>query len=150
MEFHERCRQVYEQRQIAPAGSNVESSQVTRQTGDFLFRFAQLPKGIVLVRRNAERNISFTDVGTEELAHLEMIGAIVHQLTRCLNEDEIRKNGFDAYFVDHTNGVYPSSAAGVPWIASYIQSKGDAITDLHEDLAAEAATMYVQRAAKFA
>ena len=55
-----------------------------------------------------------TDVGTEELAHLEMIGAMVQQLTRCLNEDEIKKNGFDAYFVDHTNGVYPSSAAGVP------------------------------------
>ena len=78
-----------------------------------------------------------TDVGTEELAHLEIVGSIVHQLTRCLNEDEIKKNGFDAYFVDHTNGVYPSSAAGVPWTASYIQSKGDVITDLHEDLAAE-------------
>ena len=78
-----------------------------------------------------------TDVGTEELAHLEMIGTIVHQLTRNLNDDEIKKGGFDAYFVDHTTGVYPSSAAGVPYTAAYMQSKGDIITDLHEDLAAE-------------
>ncbi len=78
-----------------------------------------------------------TDIGTEELAHLEMIGAIVYQLTRNLTIDEIKKAGFDAYFVDHTTGIYPSSAAGVPFTAAYIQSKGDLITDLHEDLAAE-------------
>ena len=66
-----------------------------------------------------------------------MIGAIVYQLTRNLSEDEIKKAGFDAYFVDHTTGVYPSSASGVPFTASYIQSKGDVITDLTEDLAAE-------------
>ncbi len=78
-----------------------------------------------------------TDIGTEELAHLEMIGAIVHQLTRDLSEEDIKKGGFDAYFVDHTTGVYPASAAGVPFTAAYIQSKGDPITDLHEDLAAE-------------
>ena len=78
-----------------------------------------------------------TDVGTEELAHLEMIGTLVHQLTRNLTPEEIKKNGFDAYFVDHTAGVYPSSAAGVPYTAAYLQSKGDIITDLHEDLAAE-------------
>lgn len=76
-------------------------------------------------------------VGTEELAHLEMIGAIVHQLTRSLSDEEIKKSGFDTYFVDHTAGVYPSSAAGVPYTAAYMQSKGDMITDLHEDLAAE-------------
>ena len=78
-----------------------------------------------------------TDIGTEELGHLEMIGAIVYQLTRNLTVEQIKKAGFDAYFVDHTTGVYPSSAAGVPFTASYIQSKGDIITDLHEDLAAE-------------
>jgi cotJC protein len=66
-----------------------------------------------------------------------MIGAIVHQLTRNLSEDEIKKSGFDTYFVDHTAGVYPASAAGVPYTAAYMQSKGDMITDLHEDLAAE-------------
>ena len=78
-----------------------------------------------------------TDIGTEELAHLEMIGAIVYQLTRNLSIDEIKKSGFDSYFVDHTTGIYPASAAGVPFTAAYIQSKGDLITDLHEDLAAE-------------
>lgn len=78
-----------------------------------------------------------TDIGTEELNHLEMIGSIVYQLTRNLTIDEIKKDGFDAYFVDHTTGIYPSSAAGVPFTAAYIQSKGDTITDLHEDLAAE-------------
>ena len=79
-------------------------------------------------------------VGTEELSHLEMIGAIVYQLTRNLSEEDIKKHGFDAYFVDHTTGVYPSSAAGVPFTAAYIQSKGDIITDLAEDLAADATT----------
>ena len=78
-----------------------------------------------------------TDIGVEELAHLEMVGAIVYQLTRNLSEDEIKKAGFDAYFVDHTTGVYPASAAGVPFTASYIQSKGDVITDMTENLAAE-------------
>ncbi len=84
-----------------------------------------------------ELKATLNDIGTEELAHLEMVGAIVHQLTRNLNEEEIKKSGFDAYFVDHTAGIYPSSAAGVPFTAAYIQSKGDPITDLHEDLAAE-------------
>ena len=78
-----------------------------------------------------------TDIGTEELAHLEIVAAIIYQLTRNLSEEDIKKHGFDAYFVDHTAGVYPSSAAGVPFTAAYIQSKGDPITDLHEDLAAE-------------
>lgn len=78
-----------------------------------------------------------TDIGTEELAHLEMIGAIVHQLTRNLSEEEIRNSGFAPYFVDHTTGVYPVAASGVPFTAAYIQSKGDVITDMTENLAAE-------------
>lgn len=78
-----------------------------------------------------------TDIGTEELAHLEMIGAIVYQLTRDLTPEEIKKAGFDAYYVDHTTGIYPSAASGVPFTASALQSKGDVITDLHENLAAE-------------
>ncbi len=78
-----------------------------------------------------------TDIGTEELAHLEIIGAIVSQLTRNLSTDEIIRQGFDAYFVDHTLGVYPASAAGVPFTAAYLQSKGDPITDLIEDMGAE-------------
>ena len=78
-----------------------------------------------------------TDVGTEELAHMEMIAAILYQLTKNLTPEEIKRSGFDAYFVDHTAGVYPVSAAGVPFTASYFAVKGDMFADLHEDLAAE-------------
>lgn len=81
-----------------------------------------------------------TDIGTEELAHLEMIGAIVYQLTRNLSRQEIEASGFDKYFVDHTTGIYPVAASGTPFTAAYIQSKGDVITDLHENLAADATT----------
>lgn len=70
-----------------------------------------------------------------------MIGAIVYQLTRNLSVDEIKDAGFDAYFVDHTTGIYPSSAAGVPFTAAYLQSKGDTLTDLHEDMAADGTAM---------
>lgn len=78
-----------------------------------------------------------TDIGTEELAHMEIISAILYQLTRDLTPEQIKESGFDAYFVDHTTGIYPSSAAGVPFTAAYFQSKGDPITDLMEDMAAE-------------
>ena len=78
-----------------------------------------------------------TDIGTEELAHLEMVGTIIYQLTRNLSPEQLKAGGLDAYFVDHTAGIYPSSAAGVPFTAAYIQSKGDVLTDLHEDMAAE-------------
>ena len=78
-----------------------------------------------------------TDIGTEELGHLEMIGAVVHQLTRDLTAEEIKKAGFDAYFVDHTAGVYPVAASGFPWSAASMQVKGDVITDLSEDMGAE-------------
>ncbi|MBQ3869796.1 MAG: manganese catalase family protein [Clostridia bacterium] len=78
-----------------------------------------------------------TDIGTEELAHLEMIGAILQQLTANLSPDEIIRQGFDTYFVDHTVGVYPQAASGSPFTAAYLQSKGDPITDLSEDMAAE-------------
>lgn len=85
----------------------------------------------------AELKGLLTDIGTEELGHLEMIGAIVHQLTRNLTEKQIKEAGFDAYFVDHTTGIYPVAASGAPFNATAIASKGDLITDLHEDLAAE-------------
>ncbi len=78
-----------------------------------------------------------TDIGTEELAHVEMICAIISQLTRNLSMEEIKASGFDTYFVDHTAGIYPVSAAGVPFDAKYIGVKGDVIADLTEDLAAE-------------
>lgn len=78
-----------------------------------------------------------TDIAVEELSHLEMVGAIVYQLTKNLSEEEIKKSGFDKYFVDHTTAIYPASASGVPFTAAYLQSKGDVITDLTENLAAE-------------
>ena len=78
-----------------------------------------------------------TDIGVEELSHLEMIGAIVYQLTKNLSIEEIKRQGFDDYFVDHTTGVYPQAASGMPWTAATIQSKGDLFADLHENLAAE-------------
>ena len=80
---------------------------------------------------------ALTDIGTEELGHLEMIGAIVHQLTRNLSYDEIKRGGFDTYFVDHTTGVYPTAASGLPWSAAEMQSTGDTIADLMENMAAE-------------
>ena len=78
-----------------------------------------------------------TDIGVEELNHLEMVGTIIHQLTRNLSEEEIKAAGFDTYFVDHTAGVYPQFASGTPWTAATMQVKGDLIADLTEDLAAE-------------
>ncbi len=78
-----------------------------------------------------------TDVGTEELAHMEMVAAILFQLTRNLSEEEIKNSPFANYFVDHTTGVYPVAASGVPFDMKYIGVKGDIITDLNEDLAAE-------------
>lgn len=78
-----------------------------------------------------------TDIGTEELAHVEMVSAILYQLTRNLSMKEIKESGFDTYFVDHTTGIYPMAASGTPYSASTIQSTGDTIADLTEDLAAE-------------
>ena len=78
-----------------------------------------------------------TDIGTEELGHLEMIGAIVHQLTRNMKGNQYKDPAFAPYFVDHTASVYPVSAGGTPWSAATMQVKGDPITDLIEDLAAE-------------
>lgn len=78
-----------------------------------------------------------TDIGTEELGHLEIVSAMVHQLTRCMREDQLHDGGFDAYFTDHGTGVFPQAAGGTAWTAMSIGVKGDPITDLHENLAAE-------------
>ncbi len=78
-----------------------------------------------------------TDVGVEELSHIEMVSAIIYQLTKNLTPEQIKECGFDTYFVDHTTGVYPTAASGFPYTAASMQSKGDVLTDLHEDLAAE-------------
>lgn len=78
-----------------------------------------------------------TDIGTEELAHLEIVSAIVYQLTRNMKPEDLQKYGFDQYFVDHTAGIYPANSSGIPFTAAYFQSKGDAFADLTEDMAAE-------------
>ena len=85
-----------------------------------------------------------TDIGTEELGHMEIICAMVYQLTKNLSEEEVKKAGFDAYYIDHTTAIWPQAAAGVPFTSLEFQSKGDAVTDLMEDLAAEqkARTVY--------
>ncbi len=84
-----------------------------------------------------EATAILNDIATEELAHLEMIGAMCLQLSENANVEEIKKAGFDKYYVDHGTGIYPSNPGGVPFTASYLQSKGDPITNLYEDLAAE-------------
>ena len=78
-----------------------------------------------------------TDIGTEELAHMEMVAAIVHQLTKNLSMEEIENSGFATYYVDHTAGIWPQAASGMPFTSTVFQSKGDIITDLMEDMAAE-------------
>ena len=80
---------------------------------------------------------ALNDIGTEELAHLEMIGTIVHQLTKNLTPEQVKAQGFGPYYVDHGLGVYPQSAAGTPFTAAALQVKGDLIADLNENLAAE-------------
>ena len=89
-----------------------------------------------------------TDVGTEELAHLEIVAAILYQLTKDLTPDQIAGTPFATYFVDHTVGVYPASAAGVPFDMKYVGVKGDLLTDLNEDLAADAAITQEQALSK--
>ena len=80
-----------------------------------------------------------TDVGTEELGHVEMVSTLLYQLTRNLSEEQIKEGGCDKYFVDHTTGIFPAAAAGTPFTTAYIGVKGDVFADLHEDLAADAA-----------
>ena len=80
---------------------------------------------------------SLTDIGTEELAHLEIVAAIIHQLTRNLTPQKIEESGFGPYYIDHTTGIWPQAAGGIPFNSCEFQSKGDPITDLFEDLAAE-------------
>lgn len=85
-----------------------------------------------------------TDIGTEELAHVEIVSAILHQLTKNMSEDQIKASGFDAYFVDHTAGIFPQFASGTPFTTATIASTGDVFADLNEDLAADGAILYEQ------
>ena len=133
--------------------SGGNSSEMTGGTPSKGAAVDSAPRGYSLERcvnrltRHFPNRVS--SIGTEELGHLEMIGAIVHQLTRNLSREQIMNSGFAPYYVDHTTGIYPAAASGVPWTAAYMQSKGDPITDLHEDLAADEAYGYRQRLKEF-
>lgn len=118
-----------------PALAKVIVSQLGGPDGELAASLRYLSQRFAAPCREVQAML--TDIGTEELAHLEMIGTILYQLTRNLSMKEIKESGFDTYFVDHTTGVYPVAASGVPFTAAYFESKGDPIADLNEDLAAE-------------
>ena len=92
---------------------------------------------VKIKKPNPRLKALLTDIGTEELSHLEIVGTIIHQLTRNLSDEQIQDSAFAQYFVDHTTGVYPAAASGFPWSAASMQVKGDPITDLSEDMGAE-------------
>ena len=118
-----------------PALARVIVSQLGGPDGELAASLRYLSQRFAAPCREVQAML--TDIGTEELAHLEMIGTILYQLTRNLSMKEIKESGFDTYFVDHTTGIYPVAASGVPFTAAYFESKGDPIADLNEDLAAE-------------
>ena len=118
-----------------PAMAMVILSQLGGPDGELAASMRYLSQRYTMPYRDVAGLL--TDIGTEELAHMEIISAIVHQLTRKLTPEQIEGTPFANYYVDHTLGVYPASAAGVPFSAKYFQRKGDAITDLFEDMAAE-------------
>ena len=118
-----------------PALAKVIISQFGRPDGELAASMRYLSQRFAMPYADVRGLL--TDIGTEELSHLEMVGTIIYQLTRNLKIDQIKKAGFDTYFVDHTTGVYPQFASGTPWTAATIAVKGDPITDLTEDMGAE-------------
>ena len=118
-----------------PKMAKVIITQYGGPDGELAASLRYLSQRFSMVTPQAKATLN--DIGTEELAHLEMVGSMVKQLTENATLEEIEKEGLSPYYVDHDKAVYPSSAAGVPFTAAYIQSKGDPITDLYEDMAAE-------------
>jgi len=118
-----------------PKMAKVIISQYGGPDGELAASLRYLSQKFSMPDKNAIAILN--DIGTEELAHLEMVGTIVHQLTDGLSLEQINKDGFDAYYTDHGVGVYPQAAAGFPWTAATIAVKGDPVADLTEDLAAE-------------
>ena len=119
----------------SPAAAKVIITQLGGPDGETAAAMRYLNQRYAMPNRHVAGLL--TDIGTEELAHLEMVSTIVHQLTRGLSMEEIEKSGFGPYYIDHTVGVWPQAAGGVPFNACEFQSKGDPVTDLFEDLAAE-------------
>ena len=118
-----------------PKMANLIITQYGGPDGELGASLRYLSQRFAMVTPEAKATLN--DIGTEELAHLEMVGTMVRQLTQNASEDEIKNGGFAPYYVDHGTGVYPASAAGSPFTAAYVQSKGDPLTDLYEDMAAE-------------
>ena len=118
-----------------PALAKIIITQYGGPDGELGAAMRYLSQRFTMVTPEAQAVL--TDIGTEELGHLEMIGAIVHQLTRGASADDMRKAGLDPYYADHGLGVFPQSAGGVPWSAAGIQSTGDPVVDLYENMAAE-------------
>ena len=120
-----------------PNAAQIIISQLGGPNGELGASLRYLNQRYTMTDRNVAGTL--TDIGTEELAHMEIIGAIVHQLTRNLTDEQIKTAGFDTYFVDRTTGVYPTAASGFPYSAASMACKGDLIADLTEDLAADGA-----------
>jgi spore coat protein JC len=118
-----------------PAAAKIIITQVGGPDGELAASMRYLSQRYTMPYKQAIGVLN--DIGTEELAHMEIVSAIVHQLTRGMTIEQIKESGFDTYFVDHTAGIYPQAASGTPFSAKFFQSKGDAITDLVEDMAAE-------------
>lgn len=118
-----------------PAMAKVIITQYGGPDGELAASIRYLSQRFSMVTPEARAVLN--DIGTEELAHLEMIGSMVRQLTKNASIDEIKASGYDAYYADHDKAVYPVSASGSPFTAAYVQSKGDPVTDLVEDMAAE-------------
>ena len=122
-------------KQTNPQMAQVIISQFGGPDGELAASMRYLSQRYTMPIKEAAGLLS--DIGTEELGHLEMVGALVHQLTRNLKDSQIENSNFAPYFVDHTAGVYPTAASGFPWNAASIAVKGDPIADLTEDLAAD-------------
>ena len=129
-----------------PKLAKVIISQYGGPDGELAASLRYLSQRFGMKKKKAKAILN--DVGTEELAHLEMVGTIVHQLTKNATIEQIQEAGLDAYYTDHGVDVYPQSAAGVPFTAAYIAAKGDPIANLQEDLAADGATMMAQQLKK--
>ena len=121
--------------QTNPKLAQVIMSQFGGPDGELAASMRYLSQRYAMPYREVQG--ALTDIGTEELAHMEIVSAIIHQLTRNLSPEEIKAGGFDKYYVDHTLGLWPQAAGGVPFTSTFFQSKGDPITDLFEDMAAE-------------
>ena len=118
-----------------PKMAKVIITQYGGPDGELAASLRYLSQRFSMITPQAKATLN--DIGTEQLSHLEMVGSMVKQLTENASLEEIEKAGLSPYYVDHDKAVYPASAAGVPFTAAYIQSKGDPITDLYEDMAAE-------------